>query len=474
MNRTTTLIGVSLLLCAGLAQATEITTTDGRRLTGEVRISDEEVVVLDTMLNGVRATVRLQRDGIKSIKEGPVPVGFFGPPAADARRSKLEDFGRDDTLYLEVPLRGRMGVDVFAKALQRVLTYATRHRIEHLVLRVDLRGFSGSRETRKVFDLLDRYRDEVQLHALVEQGLGDAIAVLLNCHTLHLMPDARIGGATLPLAKDEDPNEFEVRRWSLAREVGKVAAARGRSAPVLQAMIAPEIEVSVYLDGTGQRQIVSGPPPSDLAEGRLVVHDGPDSVLVFEPAALEALGLRSLESDGAVASLGASLGFESWKAESDYATQQMTKVAQAEQKASRNKQAKFERDCEKVISRRNEVQEEIRHNVLEAGRWDPSEADYSTYVRPGYWDWGGNWGTPPTDTGQLTKDSREKWQERTRNSMRYLKRAEKAIKAMGGLERKAQALGLEPLYKEGELERMSKDLKLKYESLYANRNKKER
>ena len=34
---------------------------------------------------------------------------------------------------------------------------------------------------------------------------------------------------------------------------------------------------------------------------------------------------------------------------------------------------------------------------------------------------------------------------------------------------RATALGLDPLYKPGELDRMSKDLKIKYESLYAER-----
>jgi hypothetical protein len=456
-----------------LAGAAEVTMKDGRVLQGEVRIADDELVVLDTMLNGVRGTVRLERINIAKVEEGPVPAGFFGPPPADARKSKPGDFGRDDTLYLEVPFRGQMGVDVFAKALQRTLIYATRHRIQHLVLRVDLRGFSGSRETRKVFELLDRYRDKLQLHAIVEQGLGDAIAVLLNCHTMHVLPSARIGGATLPLPEGEDPEEFEVRRWNIARKVGKVASSRGRSGPVLEAMIAPEAEVSVYLDETGQRQIVVGPPPAGLKEGQLVVHDGPESVLVFEPAAIKTLGVQSLEK-GTAEELGAALGLKGWKAESDYGVEQMTKVAAAERKAEANKQAKYERDAEKVISRRNEVQDELRHNVLEAGRWDPSGADYSTYVRPGYWDWGGNWGTPATDTGYLTKESQQKWRERTALSMRYLKRAQKAIRAMEKLERKAKKLGLEPLYPEGELDRMSKDLEVKYKSLYANRNKKER
>jgi hypothetical protein len=403
MNRAPLLAMGLLALAWTAADASEITTKDGRVLVGEIRVADEAVVIIDTVLNGVRANVSLQREEIEKLVEGPVPSGFFAPRPADARESKPGDAQPGDNLYLEVPLRGQMGVDVFAKALQRVLTYATRHRVPHLVLRVDLDGFSGSRETRKVFKLLDRYRDRVQLHAIVESGLGDAIAVLLNCHTIHVLPQARIGGATLKIPAGEDRGEFEVRRWGLAREVGRVGANRGRSSVLLQAMIVPALEVSVYLDAAGERRIVRGAPPSGLEPDRLIVHDGPGSVLVLSPEQLQALGVPRLET-GQAKALGGALGLEGWKPESAYGTKQMAKVARAEQKASQDKQAKFERDCERVLTRRASVQREIQHSVQQAAKWDPSGADYTTYQRPGYWDWAGNWGTPPVDTGQLTKE----------------------------------------------------------------------
>ena len=105
----------ALLCLLSTAHADVVTMKDGRVLEGEILGGGNGTVMLDTMVSPtIRTTLRLDRAQIDDIERKPLEAGFFDPPPPAARVSKAKDFDPRAKLYIEVPIIGRLGTDVFA------------------------------------------------------------------------------------------------------------------------------------------------------------------------------------------------------------------------------------------------------------------------------------------------------------------------------------------------------------------------
>ncbi len=124
---------------------------------------------------------------------------------------------------------------------------------------------------------------------------------------------------------------------------------------------------------------------------------------------------------------------------------------------------------EKNLSRRESSERYIEHNMKEAAGWDPTKASYETYSHRWHWGWG--W-TQTRESKQLTDESQKKWRTRTDACMYYLSRVAKGLNTVKRLDAEAVKLGLEPTYKPGEIDLLLKDIKVRFASLRAHRNKK--
>ncbi|MBI1374278.1 MAG: hypothetical protein GC159_16300 [Phycisphaera sp.] len=74
------LTGLVLALVAGTATADVVNMKDGREFIGKIVAQKDDMVVLDAMVAGIRATLRLSRQDIASVVEDELPEGFFDPP----------------------------------------------------------------------------------------------------------------------------------------------------------------------------------------------------------------------------------------------------------------------------------------------------------------------------------------------------------------------------------------------------------
>jgi hypothetical protein len=447
------------------ARADIVELDDGRRYEGEVLHQDESSVTLDTMVSAsIRAPMRFDRDEIASIETKPLPAGFFDPPPAPERMSDPSSFSRDNTLFLEVPIRGRFGVDVFEEGLSAALRYARRHRIPHIVFTIDSEGV-GLEEARAMYKTLGRNRNALTYHAIVTNCVGDALAVAVWCDTVHVQPGARLGGTDAPIVEGVDSDHEQLIRTQVAEEVAADMNKRGRQGDVVRAMIDPFITLAIWESADGE--ILSGDiPPPGIDPSRLVVNDGPDSVLVLTEAQTTRLGVPRF--DGGADELGEALGLPGWSKESDYGAEAMARAIVDRRREDVQARVDHDDAVRRNLQQREVADDYIQRNVRMAAQWNPSEDTYETYSKRWRWGWGDGY---RSGGNTWTQESRARWRNRTELTLKYLNEAARGVKTMIQLDNEAATLGLEPSYRPGELQWMLDDLTTKAEWLWANRNR---
>jgi hypothetical protein len=385
-----------------------------------------EAVTIDTKLTPtIRTTVRLDRSEVESIERKPLPQGFFDPPPPAARVSDPKAHSAGDTLYLEVPIEGVFGKDVFADGVNAALRYARRYRIRHVVFVVDSPG-GDLDESRATYDLLRRNQRQLTFHAIVRECMDGALGVAVWCDSIHVLPGARLGGGSSGSGRaDED----ELLRAQIANEVVRQAQLAGPVAEIVGAMIAPERTVAGWRDEAGEIVVGTVPPP-ELPAGRLIFSVGTRELLVLDHAQALELGLEPLE--GGAAELGGAV--------------------------------KFAAAVEDNVRRREALEQYLQECLQRAAEWNPSDASYDYYIRR--WGWGWRSGKL-----RLTQDSRQRWRQRTDLAMSYLLEAAEAVTALERLDREARELGLKPSFVGTELGWVKSDIQAKYDYFAANRDR---
>ena len=470
VHRAAVVATVWLALATAHLGATEVTMANGQVFVGEMVSKTDAAIVLDTKFGTGRARLTIPRDRIAKLVEGPVPEGFFDPPKAAPRTSSPTDFAPTDQLYLEVPITGRFGESVFASGIERVVAYARRYRIPHLVFVVDSHDSANIDEARKAFRVLERAKGEIACHAVVRQATGDSIGLLIPCDTIHVMPGARIGGAPVTPREGESAEELAVMLRQLAQTAGEAAERLHRPGPLVRAMIDPTEELSCWLDEAGEPELGVA-APANLPADRLIFACPRGEVLALTFEQLQRLSLPVFR--GSVAELGGELGLAPWKAESDYGQKAMATSAEQERAALQAKERAFARRAELIIGRRNEARDALQHDLAQAARWDPEKGKYATYQSGGRWTWRSisTWG--PVDTRRMTTDSRRRWAQRTDVTVRYIGEALKVLKVLKAIEKHAADMGIEPLFAAGHLDRMENDLGIRRKALILNRDRRD-
>jgi len=471
------LIAAVLGVCVfyAVASADVVVRDDGQRFEGEIVAEDSDAVSVDTVIATVRTVLNIKWSEVKAIEKKPVPPGFFDPPRAPERQSDPKAFTAADTPYLEIPIVGRFGKDVYGQGIRAALTYASRYRIRHIVFFIDSQGWNDLDEAIDAFRALKSYGDRLTCHALVRNCTGDALAIGLMCETLHVVPGGRIGGAPGRLSdasRKIASGDEEVVRQQIAHEASRLMQERGKPGRTIRKMIDPAEPLACWIDASGQPAF-GAEPPTGLATDKTVFSSRPGEVLALDSGVLAKLGVPPFEEG--VAGLGEALGLPGWKAESDYGRKVMATTAARKTQEAEEKSARFAYVTQTNIARREMTDRALQHNTQEAAKWNPTNDSYETYSHRWRWGWGGRWHWRDDDYDEpsnlFTQDSRKKWQTRTDASLLYLQRAAQAAAAMERLDDEATKLGLEPTYKAGEIGLMVKDLATKFNTLKAERNK---
>ena len=447
---------------AAVAGADVVEMTDGRRFEGEIVRQDETSVSIDTRVTAtIRTTLRLDRSEIESIERKPLPEGFFDPPPAPPRLSDPQKDSPQDTLYLEVPIVGEFGRDVFADGVSKALRYAKRYRILHVVFVIDSEG-GDLEDIEATYTLLRNNRRVLTYHAVVRNCTGGALAIPVWCDSMHLLPGARLGGSERPLsASSRMSDEDQILRAQIARGVVRETGLEGTVGDVVRAMIDPAVVLAAWRDEGGEIQVASAPPAGLPAE-RLVFRVGGGQVLVLSDRQAVELGAESFAGD--IESLGAVLGFSHWKEESDYGRRAMEEAAAQKKRDAAQVQAKYAEAVEENIRKRGIAERYLEESVQRAAEWNPNDASYDYYVRRRGWGWRGS-------KIRMTYDSRVRWQQLSDTAIGYLREAARAVTTIERLDRQAIELDLEPTFRPDELVWIKEDIQTKYNYFAANQDR---
>lgn len=450
--------------------------TDGRRFEGTILHEDIEGVTIDTMVGNIRVRVfHIDDDEIKSVEKKPLPDGFYDPPPAKARASDPKRFDPDANLYLEIPIVGEIGKDVFAEGVRRAMTYAKRQRIRHLVFHIDSSG-GNLDEAIAIWELMSRFHHDFEYHVVVRKCIGDTVVIAMGCDTFTIMDGAIVGGSDQDLGETEEwtAEDEQVLRAYLAEEAAAYVESMHRfeRALLVRAVIDPAQRLSAWFDPTGQTIQLGPSVPPGISSEQIIFQNPDNEALVLRYHQLVEMGLPQLR--GSVADLGQILGLDHWQAESDFGIRTIKSVAQSHQRREAAQSRAFELKVQRNIQRRQKMVEVIEHNIYLASQSDPMQGNYDVYSTRYRTRRIGRFGSEKTwkssSSGAFKSQAKREWKERSDITMRYLRKVAQAARSMQRLDREAEKLGLEPTYQPGELDQMIQDMDAKFQAIQRNRN----
>jgi hypothetical protein len=371
--------------------------------------------------------------------------------------------------YLEIPLEGRFGEEITTRGVEDALQAALCPGVKHIVFTIDSQG-GDQYVARDIYNLLARYDKVFTFHAIVREATGVAVAPLVWCESILVRPGARIGGANIAVDSDRYPGvELGVVLTNLAMNAGEEAKRHGHSAELIEAMIDPSRSVNAWRDSAGRIQMSRWIPNGVHTEEFIVLHVPGSLLTLSDRQAIQLRFARAYEGDAA--GLGRELGYPSWTSTGDAGRAAMTDATVAEKtKASAAASDRQRFLIEQNLRRRTAAKASIERFLNLAHAWDPKLGTYSTIRESHAW-WAPWWDGCDRGSGRLTGASRRTWRDRTDLAVAALSRARGSVLEMKHLEKEASLLGQKPLYPEGKLEEMRRDLEQKIGALIGDRER---
>lgn len=436
---------------AGVCRADVVEMTDGRRFEGRITAERTYDVVIDTMVNKIRLNMTLQRSDIRTVTRSALPDGFFDKPAKEAGDSKAKTEPKEKAprpapaapshaaapnevkpapgepvrnapapraegitagTYLEVPLEGEFGRDIYPKGVEAALALAVQRGVQHVVFRIHSPG-GEVWAARKIMEVLKKYDGKVTTHAFIEEAMSASIWVVFACDEVEIAPAGVVGAAVVfhgsastgAAAVDEKMNS------ALAGELSAVAERHGRDPAVVRAMMIPEAELYEWEDAKG-RVHVSGDRPATPPSGMRVLSSASD-VLTLTANEASRIGLATqLDADDS-AQIGAAEAIDQWAVLENAGALAMQKAC----KQSALARADLERTGER-----------LHKAVVQAVESDPTRFTYKA-----------------SSSGIMTPDSQRRWTELTDKALTAWADAKRALVQFKQEQTKAAELDMEGL-----------------------------
>ena len=229
-----------------------------------------------------------------------------------------------DNQYLEIPLCGVFGEPAYRiseqnvleltdntspKIIERTLEFASKNGIKHIVFRIDSPG--GLLSTAEaIVDIMTKYDDVLEYHALVKKGLSASIWIIFACDTIYVTSDTVIGAAVPYTGKLGAVQVDEKFNSAIAAKLATIAESKGHSTVLLRAMIlqGAAVYASTDIDGTTS---ISNVLPTDSKGISINAVDTAETVLTLTGQEAVELGLAKFAPNNA-SDLGNSPSFNGW------------------------------------------------------------------------------------------------------------------------------------------------------------------
>lgn len=341
------------LALSGAALAEDvIVTTNGKRYVGTIVQQTASKVRIKTVLHNIPTTVEIRRGEIASIgkteeeapevdeapsnaDEGPstdsgpstapsIEISDEGPSTFTPSASRSLTRGlsiseappkRDGVpMYLEIPLQGTFGEDIYPKGIGEALLWARENGVTDIVLRIDSPG-GAVWSAERIVELMNEQRGSMRFHALIERAISASIWPSFACDTISMAPRSDFGGA-VAFRMDANTGSAEVDlKMNSIRMADLVTQGEehGHSEHVVRAMMISDQELHAVLPDGENEWVLRGSAPPDLSQyADYEALDKSDSILTLTANQAEKFGIApKLESERADA-LREHLGYSEW------------------------------------------------------------------------------------------------------------------------------------------------------------------
>jgi len=464
MSHRTLGMTIALVLAgASLLPAAEVEFADGSVVEANVieRTADSVVLAVGSP-GGAQARMKVPASRIQRIDDRPIQEV---PIDTDDAPMNLQVLAATRGSYAVLDLRGAVGENIFASAVDAAIQQARRAGVTDIVFRIDSDKPGDLDEARALMRVLERHRGPVQLRALVKSCRGPALAVPLYAHSVHFMPGATITGVR-DTASLTDAQATLLA--DIANEIARIARQLGRQPEVVAAMIDPQRSLAVWKSADGR--LLAGPvAPADLKPEDLIAQNGPGKPFEITADTMQRAGLKTLALPE---ELGLALGLTAWTpAKIDLAAAYDTAL-DTEKKRRADKKRALEQTLTRAAARRDSAQKVLAHALAQAKESDPSGGTYATQQHAWAWGYGYGHGVGTVNTQRLTADSQKEWQLRSDRTLRYLRDAQRAARTLMAGDQEILKLGGEALKDKQDVELLLKELEEWEKHVKAQRDRK--
>ncbi len=262
------------LTCVSHVRADIVTLKDGTVYEGIVTKENGAQVVIEIVVSNIKTTKTFPRYKVKSIEYQPLEISqpendAESQPAlaeesdeldesvneADERprssaRERLEA-RKNRVLFMEVPVRGTIGMETNATGLRNALTQASRKNVTHVVFTIDSPGgyLYDAIESLKI---LKEFDEAFEYHAMVDEGAISAASIFVAAaDQIWVRPGSRVGGAVAYSNNNSSgAAEVDAKLNSIwAADVASRAQTKGHPPEVFRAMVEPAAELWIDADG---------------------------------------------------------------------------------------------------------------------------------------------------------------------------------------------------------------------------------
>lgn len=477
------LIAVILWAIPSTARADKIKLKDKRVFEGKILSESEDIVEIDTMVTGIRVTMKFKPKDIFEITKEDLPPDFFGKPkdkpadtksidtkstaSSSSGASGNKDGGEKPPIkpllveappppppapavpdakdigenpYLEVPLKGEFGVDIVPEGIKEALEFASKQpKIKHIVFDIDSPGGRVD-AAEEILKTLKQYGDRFEYHIIIRRAISASIWVVFACDTIHMADGATVGGAVVFSMGFFGNAEVDAKMNSIVcATVRAEAEHKKHPADLVDAMMIQAATCAGWKDKDGKIHVAKSLPKGTPPE-QVIFNDDEKRILTLTKDQAVSIEL-AVPHKGGADTLDKTLGLSGWKKFNDHGQWAMeTKAApyKAKQKAA-----------EAYIARIKELGPYIDQNFEESQRYDPdlNKHKYAWYQ----------------NTGRFTEDSKRQWIQDTDAAIAAVTRVRKALDELQDLQSQLTTAGLPrqfpELWMKDTIERCDRDIK---------------
>jgi ATP-dependent protease ClpP protease subunit len=169
--------------------------------------------------------------------------------------------------YVLLPVRGLIGVDITAEALQAGIDSAVELHPQFIVVFIDSDGGIVA-EMSKMVDALHGIPSDIHVVAYVKKAYSAAAVLAMSCPQIVMKPDGVIGAAMpFQATRDGTPKDIDVKMKSaIEAQQRQWVIAAGHDDILLRGMM--EMDLEIYLNNRNGQPVLSDSGPGMLVKKR--------------------------------------------------------------------------------------------------------------------------------------------------------------------------------------------------------------